>query len=85
MLAVVIFLTWVLKLPVDDKITACVKEKCVLGIACKVPYRKASSGETFCFPEKCLLPRILNFVLRVTYCFLRAADWPTTNFLGMCC
>ena len=27
----------------------------------------------------------LNFVLRVTHCFLRAADWPSTNFLGMYC
>ena len=26
-----------------------------------------------------------NFVLWVTYCFLQAADWPTTNFLGVYC
>ena len=27
-----------------------------------------------------------NFVFLVTYCsFLWAADWPTTNFSGMCC
>ena len=26
----------------------------------------------------------LNFALRVTYCFfLRAANWPSTNFFGM--
>ena len=66
----------------DDKITAYVKEICLLGVVCKVP--NMLSGETFCFPEKCLLS-ILNFKLRVTNCFLRAADWPTTNFLGMYC
>ena len=27
----------------------------------------------------------LHFVLRVTYCFLWAAYWSTTNFLGMYC
>ena len=41
------------------------------------------SGETFCLPE--ILLSILNFVLRVTYCFLHTADWPTTNALGMYC
>ena len=67
---------------VDDKITAYVKEICLLGVACKVS--NTLSGEPFCFPEKCLLS-ILNFKLRVTNSFLRAADWPTTNFLGMYC
>ena len=66
----------------DDKITAYVKEICLLGVVCKVS--NTLSGETFCFPEKCLLS-ILNFKLRVANCFLRAADWPTTNFLGMYC
>ena len=48
-------------------------------------FANQANGETFCFPEKRLLS-ILNFVPRVTYCFfLRAADWPTTNFLGMYC
>ena len=56
---------------VDDKITACVKEIDLLGVVRKVLNRKTLSGETFCFPEKSLL--------------LRAADWPTTNFLGMYC
>ena len=56
------------KLLVDDKITACVKEICLLGVVCKVLNRKTLSVETFCFPEKRLLS-ILNFVLRVTYCF----------------
>ena len=66
------------------KITAGVKEICVLGVVCKVSNRKTLSGETFCFPETRLLS-ILNFVLRVTYCFLPATDWPTTNLLGMYC
>ena len=30
-------------------------------------------------------PSIFNFVPRVTYVLLRAADWLTTNFLGMYC
>ena len=67
------------KLLVRNKITACVKEICLLGVVCKVSNRKTLSGETVCFPEKRLLP-ILNFALRVIYCFffffLRAADWP---------
>ena len=57
------------KLLVDDKITACVKEIDLLGVVRKVLNRKTLSGETFCFPEKSLL--------------LQAADWPTTNFLGV--
>ena len=44
---------------------------------------KTQSGKTFCFPEERL--SILNFVLRVTYCFLRTVDLPTTNFFGMHC
>ena len=54
------------KLLVDDKITACVKEICLLDVVCKVSNRKTLSGETFCLPEKGLLS-VLNLVLRVTY------------------
>ena len=50
------------KLLVDYKITAFVKEICLLGVECKVLNRKTLSGETFCFPRKCLLS-ILNSVL----------------------
>ena len=50
------------KLLVDDKITACVKEICFLGVVCKVLNRKTLSGEIFCIPEKSLLS-ILNFLL----------------------
>ena len=50
------------KLLVDDKITACVKEICLLGVVCKVLNRKTLSGEIFCIPEK-RLPSILNFLL----------------------
>ena len=61
---------------VNDKITARVKEICLLGVVCKVSSRKTLSGETFCFHEKRLLS-ILPF-------FSRAADdWLRTNFLGM--
>ena len=55
------------KLLVDDKITAHVKEICLMGVVCKVSNRKTLSGETFCVPE--ILLSILNFVLRVTYCY----------------
>ena len=40
------------KLLVDDKITACVKEICLLDVVCKISNRKTLSGETFCLPEK---------------------------------
>ena len=46
-------------------------QRYLLGVVYKVLNRKILSGETFCFPEKSLL--------------LRAADWPTINFLGMYC
>ena len=69
------------KLLVDDKITACVKQVILLGVKCKVTNRKTLSGETVCLLEK----RLLLIFLRATYCFSRAADWPTINFLGMYC
>ena len=43
------------KLLVDDKITACFKQICLLGVICKVSNRKTLSGETFFFLEKNLL------------------------------
>ena len=56
------------KLLIDGKMTACAKEICLLGVVCKVSNGKTLPSEAFCFPEKRLLS-ILNFVLRVTYCF----------------
>ena len=56
------------KLLVDDKITACVKERFLLTVVSKVSNRKTLCGETFCFPEKHLLST-LNFVLQETHCF----------------
>ena len=50
------------KLLVDDKITACVKQICLLGFICKVFNRKTLSGETFCFFENvCVKIYILSF------------------------
>ena len=72
------------KFLVHNKITACAKEIVLLGVVCKVSNRKTLSGETFCFPEKRLLS-ILNFVLRLLLLFLRVADWPKTDLLGMYC
>ena len=62
---------------VGDKITACVK----LGVICKVSNRKTLSGKTLCFLEKRLLS-IFKFCASRN---LRAADWPTANFLGKYC
>jgi len=49
-----------MKLPVDDKITACVKEICLMGVVCKVSYGKTLPSEKFYFNEKRLL-LMLNF------------------------
>ena len=76
------------KFLVHDKITTCAKELVLLGVVCKVSNRKTLSGETFCFPEK-RLPSILNFVLRVTYCFFTgcwfANNQPAWNVLLFFC
>ena len=40
------------KLPVDNKITASVRQICLLVAVCKVLNRKTLSSETFCFIEK---------------------------------
>ena len=40
------------KLPVGDKITASVRQICLLVVVCKVLNRKTLSSETFCFIEK---------------------------------
>ena len=58
------------KLLENDKITAWIKQICLLGVLCKVLNRKTLSGETFCFWS--------NFTV-----FVRASDWPTASFLGM--
>ena len=73
------------KLLVDDQITACVKEICLMGVVYKVSYRKTLSGEKFYFTEKRLLS-MLNFCASSNLSFfLRVADWPTINFNGMNC
>ena len=76
------------KLLLEDDMTACVKQICLLAVICKVSNRKTLSGEIFCFFEKRLL-LTFKFVLRETYClfffFLPATDWPTTNFFEMYC
>ena len=66
---------------VGDRITACVKQICLLGVTCKVSNRKTLSGKTFCFLEK----RLLSIFKFCSSRNLRAADWPTANFLGMYC
>ena len=36
------------KFLLDDKITACVKQTCLLGVICKVSDRKTLTNEKFC-------------------------------------
>ena len=55
------------KLLLEDDITACVKQICLLAVICKVSNRKTLSGEIFCFFEKRLM-LTFKFVLRETYC-----------------
>ena len=52
----------------------------LLGVICKVLNRMVKH---FAFLKN-FCNQYLNFVLGVTHCFfLRAADWPTGNFLGI--
>ena len=52
----------------------------LLGVVCKVLNRMVKH---FAFLKN-VCYQYLNFVLGVTHCFfLRAADWPTGNCLGM--
>ena len=66
------------KLLVDDKITACLKQICLLGVIWKVSNRKTLSGETFCFLEKCLLS-IFKFD---AFCFFFSTSWLVLNQLS---
>lgn len=65
------------KLLLDDKVQACA--------VCNVSNRKTSSGKTFCFLKKRFLSIFEFSASSNSLFFLRAADWPSTNFLGMCC
>ena len=67
------------------KITARVKEICLVGAVCKVSNRKTIClVKQFAFLENvCYQHKILCF--EYLSVFLRAADWRTTNFLGMYC
>ena len=79
------------KLLVNDiiMITACVKKKSLLGVIFEQKNNfflniQTQFGETICFLEK-LLVSIFKFCAWVTFYFLRDADWPTNNFLGIYC
>ena len=50
-----------------DKITACVKQICLLGVICKNSKRKILSGETFCILEKRL--QFSDFFFELTSVF----------------
>ena len=57
------------KFLVEDKVTACVNQICLLGFICKVLNRKTLFGETFLFLENPFC-QYLNCVLQVTYCLI---------------
>ena len=73
------------KLLVDDKIAACVKQMHLLGVICKVSNIKTSSGETFHFLKKRFTINFQIMCFEYFIVLLRAADWLTSNFLGMYC
>ena len=54
------------ELLVVDKITACVRQICLVAVICKVSKRKTLSGEKFCFEKR--LPSIFQF-------------WASSNFV----
>ena len=69
------------KLLVDDEITARVKEICLMGVVCKVSYRKTLSGEKFYLTEKRFLS-MLNFCASSNLSFfLRVADCPQPTLM----
>ena len=73
------------KLPGDDKITACIKQICLLGVICKGSNRKTLSGETFCFLEEHLLS-IFNFCASSNILFsYELLINPQPTFLEMYC
>ena len=64
--------------------TSVCQTQCLLGVICKVLNTQTLSFITFAFLKN-VCYHYLNFVLRViTWCFLWAADWPTTNLLFSC-
>ena len=72
------------KLLVDDKITACVKQICLVGVICKVLNKKHCLVKHFGFLKN-VCYQYFNFVLQVTYCFFHEQLIGPHNFLGMYC
>ena len=66
---------------VDRKITACVKQICLLGVVCKVLNRKTLSGEAFCSLEKCLLSIFKFCALSNLLFFYELVIGPQPTFL----
>ena len=56
------------KLLVDDKITACVKQICLVGAICKVSNKKHCLVKHSAFLKN-IRYQYFNFVLRINYCF----------------
>ena len=72
---------------VNDKISPCVTQICLLGVACKVSNSKTLSGETFCILEKRLLS-IFEFceylIVFFTTCWLAHNQLSWTILLFSC-
>ena len=62
------------KLLLDDKITPCVKQICLLGVISKVSNTKTWSGEIFWFLWKTFAANILICASRKLLVLLPAAD-----------
>ena len=69
------------KLLVDDKITACIKQICLLGVICKVSNRKTLTDETFCFLDKRLLSIFTFFASSNLLFFYELLICPQQTFL----
>ena len=72
------------KLLLCDKITPCVKQICLLGVISKVSNTKHGLVKYFVF-WKTFAGNILICASRKLLVLSPAADWPTTNLLGMYC
>ena len=62
------------ELLVVDKITACVRQICLVAVICKVSKRKTLSGGTFCFEKRLL--SIFQFWASSNFVFFRAFVYP---------
>ena len=73
------------KLLVDDKIAACFKQICCCMLLCKFRSEKHIWWNILLSWKRLLSILKFRASSNLSVSFFRAADWPTTNFLGMYC